>query len=222
MGSFTSNLKLYKPAPTEFVDVESQLNSNWETVDKATRRLLEYEFSDESTPDIDNALARSRFYKSYSNSVTSFFPSQGFFYQDPGAFVSTWNKVGPNVVTPYSEHPDYPVAWRVIRKASSPVTTEIEWTGAFWLGGATLPLNTNVTGILFLPSVTIPNVSKYFNVNAGNTSANYSIARVGFFSGTPGTADLQYKRYGPSGSGTSVDENRIELTGLKYNIEVLA
>lgn len=221
MGAYTSNLKLYKPDTTEFVDVDTQLNANWNIADSAVRRLLEYEFTDQQNPFIADAIARSRFYKSYSNSVTSYFPSQGFFYQDPGAFVSSWVKVGSQLNSPYVEHPDYPVAWRIIRKAASPTTAQIEWTGAFWIGGGAMSLNTNVTGVLFLPSLTIPTVSKYFTQNAGNTTANYSIARVGFFSGAAGTADMQFKRYGAA-AGNTTDENRVELTGIKYNVEVAA
>jgi hypothetical protein len=220
MGSFTSNLKLYKPDTTEFVDVDSQLNSNWTLCDKHVRRLLEYEFTTDSDADIYQALERSRYFKLYSNSPTSYFPSQGYFYQDPGAFVSAWVKAASFLTPPYIEHFDFPIGYRVIQKSGSPTTAEIEWTGAAWLNGSALPLNTLVS-FMTLPSATIPVATKYFNQNAGNTSSSYSIARVSFSSGAAGTADMQYKRYGAS-SGTSSYENRIELTGIKYNVEVAA
>lgn len=218
MGTFTSNVKFYKPDPSEFVDVDAHLNVNWQIADKQVRRLLEYEFSTASTPDVFNAIERSRYFKHYSNSVMAYFPSQGFFYQDPYSYVSTWNKAGSLLASGYTEHPDYPVGWRIIRNVNSPTTAEIEWTGAFWIGGGVITNNTNVTVIANLPSLTVPVVSKYFTMNAGNTTANYSIARVGFFSGSPGT--LQYKRYGDAGNST--DENRIDLNGIKYNVEVAA
>ncbi|MFE1915016.1 hypothetical protein [Streptomyces anandii] len=219
MGSFTTNLKFYKPASTEFVNVETHMNNNWKLADKSVRRLLEYEFVSDNNPDIYQAVERSRYYKQYSNSVMAYFPSQGYFYQDPYAYVAGWNKAGSLITPPYSEHPDFPVAWRIVRDAISPTTAEIEWTGAIWQGGSALPLNTNVAGVLFLPAITIPTTSKYFHQAAGNASSNFSTARVGIFSGTAGTADLQFKRYGAA-SGNTSDENRIELTGIKYCVEV--
>ncbi|GHF92025.1 hypothetical protein [Streptomyces griseosporeus] len=212
MGSYTNVFKLYKPAPTEFVDVETQLNRNWEIIDKNLKRLLEYEYvpPDQKIPDLID-VPYGRYYKPYSNSVPSYYRSGTSFVQDPWAFVSTWTPVAVN--SPYSQHPDHPVMWRIIRRASSPTTAKIEWTGAFWLGGSNLPLNTNVTNIITLPSLTIPTTGKYFTMHAGN-AAPYSIARVGFFS-----VDVQYKRYGGNPTAGS-DENRIDLYGIEYNVEV--
>lgn len=60
-----------------------------------------------------------------------------------------------------------------------------------------------------------PAVNKYFNMWAGNTTNDYSIARV--LIATDGT--MQMKRYGANPSVGS-GENRVELTGIKYNVEV--
>jgi hypothetical protein len=66
-----------------------------------------------------------------------------------------------------------------------------------------------------MPVAIRPTVSKYFDQYAGNTATNYSIARL-FFSSN---GSVEMKRYGadPTSPG---DENRIEFTGVKYNIEI--
>lgn len=217
MGAYTTNLKFYKPDPTEFVDVDVQVNANWQIADTSVKRLLEYEYTNLATPDVVNSVDRARFYKLYSNSFMTWFKSTSTFYQDPSAFVSPWVKVGSLLSAGFFEHPDYPLAYRVIRKAVSPTTAEIEWTGALWNNGNPMDLNVNVTGVLTLPTITRPTVTKYFQMWSGNTSSNYSVARVGFFTGTN---DLQYKRYGENPA--SGDEARLELTGIKYNVEVAA
>lgn len=218
MGSFTSSLKLYKPDPTEFVDVNSQLNDNWAICDKQVRRLLEYELVTDNNPDVFQAIPRSRYYKLYSNSPMAYFPY--YYYMDPGAFVSTWIKASSALSGSYIEHPDYPIGYRLIKKSISPTITEVEWTGSAWLNGSNLPLNTNtVFGIL--PSAAIPASTKYFTVNCGNASTSYSIARVIFSAGAVGTADMEFKRYGDT-AGTDSGENRIDLTGIKYSLEVTA
>jgi hypothetical protein len=218
VGSYTTTFKLYKPDPTEFVDPDVHINNNLNTVDKALKRLLEYEYSNDAVPDVVDSVDRARFYKSYSNSVTAYFRSGNFFYQDPTAFVSTWTRTGSLLSPGFFEHPDFPVAYRIIRKASAPTTAEIEWTGALWNNGNVMDLNVNVGAVMTLPALAIPTVTKYFTMWSGNTAANYSIGRVGFFTGSN---DLQYKRYGQDPSSPS-DECRIELTGIKYNIEVAA
>lgn len=219
MGTLTTNLKLYKPAPGEFVDPEIQLNRNWDILDAGVKRLLEYEYTALPVPNIVNSVDRARFYKSYSNAVMTYFKTGNFFYQDPTAFVSTWTSLASYLdgSLQFQDHPQYPLAYRMIRKASSPVTAEVELTGAVWKGGDALETNINVTFANAIPTEMRPTVAKYFSMSAGNTSADFCIARVGVF--TDGT--LQYKRYGvdPSNPAQSA-ENRVEVTGIKYNVEV--
>lgn len=221
MGSLTTNLKFYKPDPTEFIDVDVQLNGNWKIADTSVKRLMEYEYTTAQNPDISTSVDRARFYKTYSNSFVSWFKNPNFFYQDPTAFVSTWVTLKPYLdgALQFADNPDFPLAYRMIRKASSPVTSEVELTGSIWKGGDPLELNINVTFANAIPAEMRPTVSKYFTVSAGNTSANFSAARI--FVGSDGT--LQYKRYGVDPSNPALSgENRVELTGIKYNVEVAA
>ncbi len=219
MGTYTTNLKFYKPDATEFVDVDTQLNRNWDIADRAVRRLMEYEYSSLAVPDIsDDVTRRARFFKIYSNTVIAYFKSSQTWYQDPKAFVSTWKPAlsffsegynfAPSGLTPY---------YRVVATPGGG-TTQIEWCGAFFeLGGAMeLNLNTTVIPAGGIPTEARPAVSKYFDVWCGNTSTDFSIARLLF--GADGS--LQFKRYGVNPSSGTSDENRVELTGVRYNVEV--
>jgi hypothetical protein len=219
MGTLTTNLKFYKPASTEFVDVETQINRNWDITDSAVRRLLEYEFSSASVPDVVDSVDRARFYKSYSNSLVTWFKTGNFFSQDLTANVNNWVSAKSLLQSGWFEHPDMPIYYRIVKKSGG-TTTEIEWAGAIV---NQLPdpvtIDPNITMTLMdvgaMPTTIRPVVGKYFTIWGGNTTTNYSIARVLF--GTDGS--LSMRRYGsnPANPGT---ENRIELTGIKYNVEV--
>jgi len=214
VGTYTTNLRLYKPDPNEFVDVQNQLNRNWNITDAAFKRLLEYEYSTLQTPNIVDSVDRARFYKSYSNSTVTYFQSSNTFYQDPGAYVSSWVDMSPYLTNSYVAHPSYGFHVRTVESTFTS-TKEIEWSGAFWLGGSNLPVNTTVNFTSGVPSAFRPVTAKYFQVYGGNTSSDFSVARVAVF--TDGV--MQFTRYGSTAGSTS-DDNKIEMTGIKFNWEV--
>lgn len=217
MGSYTPVLKYYKSAPDEVVDVEQQLNYNWDITDLQAKRLLEYEYVSGQNPNVVGALNRSRFYKEYSNSIQSYFgPPSNFFWQDPKAFVTPWTAAGSLISGGYSDDPDYPVAYRLIKYSGS-ATAEVEWTGAFWLDNAAMDLNLNIAIAAAgdLPAAIRPTVTKYFDMWGGNTATDFSVGRI--LIGNDGR--LEFKRYGVN-PGTNTGENRLEFTGIIYNVEV--
>lgn len=221
MGTYTSTFKLYKPDATEFVDVDVQHNPNLDIADSAVRRLLEYEYTNLAVPPTSGTLNSSRFFKPYSNAVVTWLKSSSTFYQDPTAYVSPWVSAKQYLQAGWVEHPDFPFCYRIIKKSGG-TTTEVEWTGAVvgqYPNPATIDVNINLivvdTGSLPLPSTIRPTVSKYFQVSAGNTSANFSVGRMFFSSG----GGVEFKRYGTDPT-TPGDENRMEFTGIKYNLEV--
>lgn len=219
MGSLTTNLKFYKPAASEFVDVEVQLNRNWDIADTAVRRLLEYEYTTAAVPNVTGSVDRARFYKPYSNSFMVYFKSGNYFYQEPNAFVSTWTSAKSLLQPGWIEHPDYPLRYRIVKKSVGALQTEIEWTGAVvtQYPAVTIDVNTNMT-VIDVDKVPVgirPITAKYFNVNAGNTASNYSFARL--FFGSNGSVEM--KRYGANPASPG-DENRIEFSNVKYNLEV--
>lgn len=218
MGTYTTNVGFYKPLAAEFVDVELQLNNNWDIADSAVRRLLEYEYSNLSVPSTENIINRSKFYKIYSNSTVMYFKSSNLWWQDPAAFVAAFQPGVSWFMEGYNFSPvSFDVAARLVKKSGG-TTAEVEWAGALWELGGPMELNTNtlVIPIGGIPSTLCPAVNKYFNVYCGNTSSDFSMARV--LIGTDGR--LEFKRYGVDPSAGISNENRVELTNIVYNVEV--
>lgn len=218
MGDLTANLDLYKPATTEFVDVNTQLNRNWEILDTAAKRLMEYEYVTDPVPNVTGSVDRPKFYKSYSNSVMTYFQEGRFFWQSPSSPVNSWTSGKSWLTGGYKEYPNLPVFVRENKVISGATKREIEWAGAIQLNdGDIIPTGTT---IIVMPDGSIPAAfrptrSQYFTTWAGNTSTNYSIARV--FVSFLGRIEI--RRYGSNPTAGSV-ESRIELTGIKYDAGV--
>ena len=221
MGTYTSNLKLYKPDPGEFVDVDAQMNRNWNIADEAVKQLLEYQFINDPNGVIsrDGLVNNPRYFKWYSNSVLYYKSSAAAYKQDTNAFVTPWQPLGSWVAEGFMDDPDFPMGYRVIKKPGGTVS-EIELCGAVqYINQAPIDLNFNLS-FLQATSPTLPiapAVHKYFTMYAGNTSSDFSIARV-FISATDG--HMEFKHYGAQPSAGSSGENRIELTGIRYCPEV--
>ncbi len=215
MGTFTPTIKLYKPAPDEIVDVNQQLNFNWQIADLDLKGLLEYQYTTEQNLSTLGIQPRHRFYKAYSNSLFAWSGST-FFFQDIAAAVYPWVNASSLVAGGWSAHPDMPPFYRIVSTPASG-TTQIEWMGSIWQGGALIPANTAYGGVIALPAATVPSITKLFVMNAGNTASGYSIARVSFSSVG---SDVGVQRYGTAPTGSS--ENRVDLGGIKYNIQAAA
>lgn len=219
MGSYTNTFRLYKPAANEVVDVEQHLNYNWNICDKQMKRLLEYEYVTAQNPDVVGAFSRSKFYKEYSGSIQAYFVSNpSFWWQDPVAPVNAFTPMLQYFQEGWNFSPtDFQVSARVVKKSGSS-TSEVEWSGAFYELGGHMELNTNVLVISpgTIPAQMTPAVSKYFDVYAGNTATDFSMARI--LIGSDGR--MEFKRYGVDPSAGTSDENRVELTGICYNVEV--
>lgn len=221
MGSYTNLLRYYKPVAEEVVDVEQQLNYNWDITDLQAKRLLEYEYVTTQNPNVVGALSRSRFYKEYSNSIQTYFKSSpDFFWQDPVAFNAAWTDASALIAGGgggYSACPNLPPAYRIIQKSGG-TTAEVEWSGAFWQDGSNFGIGINFTVCVAgtLPVSIRPVVTKYFDMWAGNTTTDFCIGRL--LIGNDGR--MEFKLYGVDvPSGNSV-ENRLEFTGVTYNVEV--
>lgn len=216
MGSYTTNLNFYKPAATEFVDPGTQLNRNWDIADYAVRQTLEHQYTALAVPDVTvNTVRRARFYKPYSNSLMTWFESNSSWVQDPTAKVDPWNPDKSILIEGYFEHPDLPLFYRKVQKAGSS-TAEVEFIGAIWGLGGPMELNVTTSVATALAPEYRPATNKYFTMWAGNTSSDYSITRILIAA----DGHIEFKRYGVNPSGGSSVENRIELTGIKYCVEV--
>jgi hypothetical protein len=220
MGTYTPNLKFYKPDPSEFVDVDTQLNANWNLADTAVKQLMEYQFATDAVIDPGVTVNRPRFFKWSSNAAVHYDGiSSRTFKQDTLAYVTPWQPLGSWVSEGFADDVDFPMGYRLIKKPGG-TTSEVELCGAVqYINQAPIDINFNLTFLQATdPTLPIkPAVHKYFDVWGGNTSSNYSIARL-FISATDGHMEL--KHYGNQPSAGSSGENRIELTGIRYNIEV--
>lgn len=214
MGTFTPNIRLYKPAPDEIVDVNQQINFNWRAADLDLKGLLEYEYTTDQNLSIEGIQPRHRYYKSYSNSAFAW-SGTTFFFQDLAAAVYPWVNASSLLVLPWVAHPDNPPYYRIVATPGT-ATTQIEWMGSIWQNGAVITAGTAFGGVMPLPPGTIPNATKSFNCNAGNTASGYSIARVNF---SATGLDMGIIRYGVNPTGST--ENRVDLGGIKYNIDAL-
>lgn len=223
MGNYTTNFKLYKPSANEVVDVDLQLGANLDIVDYHARGMLDYSVYNTASAGIDGALKASvtagfKWYKPYSNAL---FASQGAIFnvsQDLYSHVDTWVDAASLVDTSsgaWAPMPGFEIAYRIISSTGS--TTEIEWCGRLWLGGTAITKLTNYTPVINnMPAGITPITSKYFNVNAGNTTTDYAEARVMIHSG----GHVEIMKYG-SGTATASTENYIDLGGVKYNLEAV-
>jgi hypothetical protein len=217
VGTYTSTFGFYKPDASEFVDPNVHLNRNWDIADSAVKRLLDYEYTSVQFPDMSQAkTSRAKFYRPYSNSVVQYRKATNSWYQDPAAFVSPWTHLSGAFVEGYFEQDLIPIYYRIIKKAGG-TTAEVEWCGAIWELGGAMELNANAQpiGPGSIPAAICPAVSKYWNVWAGNTTNDFSVARI--LIGNDGR--MEFKRYGVNPGAGSM-ENRVELTGIRYNVEV--
>lgn len=223
MGTYTNNFKLYKPIPDEVIDVNQQVNYNWDITDDFCKRLLEYQyFTGPSIGDTVGATNKTgeRWYKTYSNAIIGA-SAPGAFIQDTFAHVDTWVDATSLITTvsglSWQAFPNFPPAYRVISSPGSG-TTEIEWVGRLWVGGGAIQSLVSYAPVITgMPVATRPAVGKYFQLYAGNTTSDYAVARALASS----NGDIQFQKYG-NGAATSNLENYIDLGGMRYNVEVPA
>jgi len=223
MGTFTPIFKLFKPDPTDTVDVESQVNNNYDIADVEFRSLMEYIYFTGSSV-TDAAIPKKldyKWYKSYNNGVAFWrkYPDNHIaLSQDVKSFVTGWNDVTPYFAAAFTGvgqrfHVDWPYARIVTRSAGlSDVTLSGKMTR---VNGAEIALNTIIT-MFTLPAAYWPLVDKVFTCLAGG-STNYSISRVTV--STAGVVSLY--RMGDA-STFAASERYIDLDGISYSTEVAA
>lgn len=220
MGTYTPLLKLYKPDPIENVNPETHINQNLRIIDSVAKGMLEYDTYSEAKEGgvnqqlLDSLPAAYRFYKPYSNSL---WVSNGSLFQasqDTGAYATDWNDATPLIAAPWVQFPTQPVAYRRISVQGSG-TTEIEWTGRLWQGGAAIASGVAFANVMSFSSDLAPLATKYFQANGGNTVSGYAIFRVMVDAGS----FVNLFKMG-TGVATSSIENYIDLGGMRYSTEV--
>src|SRR5688572_16892397 len=178
MGSLTTTFEFYKPDPEEAVDPETQLNRFLREVDKLAKHMLEYGITDVESISDDPAIEKRdgyRWFKFFSNSFWYYL--NGDTHQDAYAHVDNWVSLVPYLHADYEAVEDQPPLYSI--ESSTGATTIVHMQGAVVRSdGASIVTNTTFNLFTAMPSDIRPTVNKYFMLEAGNTVAQYSIARA--------------------------------------------
>jgi hypothetical protein len=223
VGTYTLNFNLYRPDPSESVDVDSQVNRNLDIIDVEAKPLFEWQpfFGPSISTDVTLVKKKGyRFYKRYSNSLRYWDPVAFNAPQDPDASVTAWESLAPYIAALYTgvggtTDPSWPNSRSVVRGTGA---VDITFTGKIKLStGAEMPLDTSTT-ILNLPTAMRPVAHKSF-LTAGpgpsSSTATYSIARIDI--NTSGV--VTFRRMGdPAPLVTNL--HYVSLDGVNYSTEV--
>lgn len=183
MGSYTNVLKLYKPEPIEFVDVETQLNNNLNIIDEAAKYLLEYKYTDtisiNSNPDLIKKTGY-KYFKSYSNSHWYYNGNETV--QDNRAHVDTWVSAAPYFAAGWRSVSGFPLHYCVVN--SEGTIKEIHWMGRIEkTDGSAITKNIATTVLTGLPAEVVPSKTRFSLNYSGDTASNFSMTRTGFLIG---------------------------------------
>lgn len=204
MGSYTQYQKLYKVAEGDTVDVENDLNYNWDRLDDRVRRICEW--APTEFPFITgNEQFENGFNYLKRESCAKYTGWDGAVYQDTQAFVPQWNLVTPAA------------GWQ-----NATTTTRLMWANiggkVFWRGkirlasGGEIPVKTIQTVVSTLPAGAIPSTVKHAFQPGGNSPAGQPCVHMIVFN-TTGT--IQVFKYGTA-QGTAATDRYINFSGIEF------
>lgn len=216
MGSYTPNRKYYLIDPSQFVNVEQDINFNFKKYDEEAPYLLTYRATDSSYITGDHYLgAGYKFFKRKTNSVWVSRVDGGPIYQDVNATVQSWSTTGFTFETGYGsmDQNENRISYHV-----DSYTKQVTWRGRLVLNGgsSSLPLNVSTKFMSVDPSI-LPSVAKYFTVYGGNVSNDYLIARIYVPASNSTDLRVEFCCYGatPQPAG----ERFINLSTVSYPLE---
>lgn len=215
MGDYTENFGMYKPAPSELVDVEDHLNFNWNILDLEIKRLMEYRYTNVTS--INTTFASSkrpmhRFYKTWSNSLV-FENFNSDLDQDPKAQVYNWVSASSLMAADWSNKSENGVYYRRVYRPDIGVN-RVEWTGSMeYKDGALITPYVEFSEVLTLPSSITPKMSRYFHRTAGNCAAGSSTVRMIFNR----LGHMSFIRYGDNPSS---GHDKIDFGSISYDVNL--
>lgn len=211
MGEYTPQQKFYLIDPSEFVNVENDINYNYRWTDKIIKPLISYQVTDvQSITDANLDRGNGyKWYKTYNNTVWNW--NTNAIHQDGNAYVPPWSNIGVSIVSGYEVVPEY------FPEYSVDYTGWVEWRGRIRPTGTTqLPKNANIN-FLTIPASVQPIRSKYFFVSGGDSTSNFQGGRLFVPSPTENDPRMEFCLYG--GNGTSNDSRYIDLSCLRYPLD---
>jgi len=215
VGTYTNTQKLYKVAPDEIVEVESNLNYNWTRLDRRVKNLVEWNIDEDAsliqTYPQENGF---KYFKRYSNSLWYSWANATTgvqeFFQDAGSNVGNWTLM-PDLTSPWTNVIDHKLMYRLTSAGT------VQLRGRLRYGAYTeIPLNTTFD-LGTLPTSIRPTSStgRYFFKNNGDgDDIAFSQCRLLFGS----NGGFQVVRYNGVQSTVPVTERYIDFNGIEYPI----
>jgi hypothetical protein len=215
MGTFSTPQSFYLIDGNELVNVNQQINYNWQRADDRIKPLVEYLPTDVSSI-TDSSLIREtgfKWYKKWSNSI--FYYRDGLILEDVNCKVDTWSFSGITFETGYGS-----LDSDKSRIGYSISDNFVRWRGRLVLNGTAndLPLNTTVD-FMTPPDSALPARSKYFTVYGGDAGggSNYQIFRVFVPAVSSGDKRVEFIKYGAAAITTG--ERYLSLNDIYYSLD---
>lgn len=214
MGSYTATQKFYKPAGNEFVDVEAQVNNNWENADNRVRSLIEWQYVPSNYLTIPDAYpireAGMKYYKASTNACQHVASTSGTLVMDSNSSVLTWTGSSISFFGGYRSQDE---ATQRISYVRDSVGDYVRFRGALILNLTMdqIPRNQNIT-VMNLPTTIRPTRSKYFYVHMGIVTANYACCRILINT----TGDVEINKMGADQSDPA--QRYISFNDVRYPI----
>lgn len=210
MGDYTDTQKFYLINPTEFVNVEQDLNYNLRLADLRVRALVNYTKTDVQSISASDIVKDVGFkwWKRYSNSLWVY--SSGNIRQDVNSVVPTWNTTGFSFEAGYG-------SINLEKDRTGWVKDSmgfVRWRGKIGLSnGNALPANTTVRLMTVTDLTMLPSRGKYFFVGGGDDTASQT-ARIFITANNSGDPRIEYFKMG--GNGSSAGERYLSLNEIWY------
>lgn len=211
MGEYTPVQKFYKPAETDLVTVETDVDYNWRRLDKRTKPLVEWEPSDQTTLTGNVPLEQNfKYYKlsSASKWVSTFNGTNQAVTQDNNAYVPSWS-----LVTPDAGWETGPIQ-RLMACQTFGSEDMIHWRGIIRFTVGELPIKTSTLIASAIPTQFRPlGTDREFQACTGEPQTTTNVATVMLRFTTAG--EIRMFKYGV---GTMTTPNRfISFAGISYN-----
>lgn len=200
MGTYTPTQRFYKADPTEFVNVESQVNYNIRRADERVRSIVEWQYAD--TLAVADDFPKDIGYKFYNNATNTLFvvrdSSLVLSQHSANGDTDPWSTVGITYLNLWADADPDTLRLSYRKEPSDGVVT---WRGSMQSNNfENIAPNSNIDAISLDASIR-PARSKYFTIHMGPDSSGYSIARILFNS----TGTVQINRMGVNNQTNSAD-----------------
>lgn len=213
MGDYTDTQKFYLINGEELVNVDQDINYNFDRADQRIKPLVEYQVTDVPNLSVATVAKETGFkwYKTFTNSVWNY--RNGVLGQDVNSRISEWSISGILFQSGYGSAnlEEGRIAWSINDGFAT-------LRGRLVLNGGTIDLPRNTTTkFMTLPDVALPVKARYVTVYGGNAGTDFQMARIYIPARTSSDKNLEFCKYG--GVSTVNTEKYISLNDCRYALE---